>query len=600
MRHPFRSIAFVAVALSACAATPALAQTKDQRHQRAQLDSLSAALPLVTQMGAAIKRQCDTKNPAAYIKAVCSFPAPTTRLIAAAMRAESAYVALYIPPKDTTVVVAPPPAPVPAPTPAPSPAPTPTPDPVPAPAPAPTPTPAPLPSPTPAPTPLPSAVVFSHPFGPPSNGAVLAELPRDTVSIAYPTIARVVRTTNLQAALDASQPGDEIRLPLGTVVPLAVLVRNGVHDLVIRTDIPDSVLGTQTMSRARADSLNLATITTSNTDPAMWVLSNAHHLRFMGLKFIANFSPLNMIVEVGNNETNVAAIPHHIVFDRDAFDAGPTNWVTRCLRGDAAYIAVVRSSLSCHGNNGDSQALLFINTPGPIRIENNSLHGGHQAVLFGGGSPPAQGVIPSDIVFRNNEVCRPLAWKGVWTFKVLYESKLSERSLIEGNRFCNAYPDGQDGSVFNLKSEDQNGLAPWTVTADVTIRNNVMSCAAGVFHLSGKQGAAPAVAAARFTIYDNLAADSIAVAPCDGASDALYLAGVDDVVFIRNYVKNPAGRAGVYFAGPVNQRFVATDDVIGGGYGFKGDGVSWQQLAPNALSSNNTWVQAGQSWPAPP
>jgi hypothetical protein len=264
---------------------------------------------------------------------------------------------------------------------------------------------------------------------------------------------------------------------------------------------------------------------------------------------------------------------------------------------------VVNSTLdNCHGNNGDSQALLVINSPGPIRVENNTLHGGHQSVLIGGGSPAAQGVIPRDIIVRGNDMCRPLAWRKKWVFKVLFENKIAERELVEGNRFCNAYPDGQDGSVFNIKTEDQNGLAPWSRTADVTIRNNVMSCAAGLFHLSARQGSTNAIPASRITIYDNLAADSISTAPCAGTSDALYLGGVDDVVFVRNYIRNPQSRAAVYFSG-VSQRFVATDNVFGGEFGFKGDAVSWTQLVPGVIDQRNVLEPFGtpvSGWPTAP
>src|SRR5437764_4818026 len=93
MRSALRSIMLLAGLVSACAATPALAQTKDQQHVATELARLNP-------VSAALSRFCKTSKPAAYI---CGAPKDS---LARAIAAESAYAAPYVPP-----------APVPAPSP---------------------------------------------------------------------------------------------------------------------------------------------------------------------------------------------------------------------------------------------------------------------------------------------------------------------------------------------------------------------------------------------------------------------------------------------------------------------------------------------------
>jgi hypothetical protein len=600
---PIRSITLLIGLLSACAATPALAQTKDQTHQAAELASVDsakvaaeAAATLDSATGVAVTKFCGTKTSASYgyMRTVCPNPAKAgerraavKRTLARADSIERAFAVLFVPP-------------------APTPAPTPEPGPTPSPAPAPTPGPpkdstivvAPPPSPPVVDGTPPGPVIFRQALAPPANGAKLAQLPLDTVDVSPPAVVRVIRTSNPQAALDTARTGDQIRVAPGVyrnVIARANPRWTGWVDL--RTDLAaDSLLGGpwERMTDSKSLALKLATFTTFSTDPALLVSSGAHHLRVTGIRMTSQFSGLNAVVVVGQGENDTTRIPHFITFDRDVVNCGNSNHTRRGVRFDAIEEAFVSGSIvACRDSaGGDSQGMLVINTAGPGRIENNTIQGGHQSLFFGGGSPLAPGILPRDFVIRRNDFCRPTPWltggnDGDQIGKALVEWKMGERHLFEGNVVCHMDASGQYGYAFNVKAEDQDGLAPWTTTRDITFRYNKLSCVVAGWSLAGAQGWAKVQPAQRITIYDNVATDSIATAPCAGPYDALTLISISDVVFARNHIRNVGGRAAIYFMGQ-NPNLAAINNTLGGEYGLKGDGVDWPALAPNALITGNT------------
>jgi hypothetical protein len=449
----------------------------------------------------------------------------------------------------------------------------------------------PQPPPPPPPVGTPPVAIFAHPFGPPSNGAILATLPQDTVDASYPAITRRYPCTNLQACLDTAQTGDEVLLAPGanfrdaTVKPTARALWT-----VVRTNISDAQLGGPwtRMTKSRADALNLATIHTSGgAASAITVNSGAHHVRFVGVRIVPDATYTNALVRVGLGETTVAQLPHHITLDRVVID-GDTNSVQRCIAFDGDYLALLSSTLAnCHAKSGDSQGVLQINGRGPTRIENNAIAAGHQMVFLGGGDPSIRGIVPADIVIRRNDLSRPLAWKGVWQEKTNIELKIGKRVLIEGNAICHTWPDAQDGHAILLKTENQGGgtWGDWSETSDVTVRYNLICGAGSGFNLAPLPGG-PGVPMSRVTIYGNVA-DSLGVGPYNsGTGEAMLNQGVADVVYRDNWNRN-VGRACLYLSG-VSQRFAASGNVCSGQYGIFGEGTGVAGAAPGAVITGSS------------
>jgi hypothetical protein len=365
------------------------------------------------------------------------------------------------------------------------------------------------------------------------------------------------------------------------------------------------------MTVSKAGVLNLASIRSSGTStPAITVASGAHHVRFVGVRVTTSAPVTNALVRIGLAETSVAQLPHHITLDRVVVDPG-ANDLRRCVAADGAYLAVLSSTLAnCHSNQGDSQGILSINARGPLRIENNTIQGGHQAIMFGGGDPVIVGQVPSDIVIRRNDLSRPLSWRravagvynaGEWQGKTGVEFKIGKRALIEANVLCHTWADAQTGHAFLLKTENQNGSAPWSETSDITVRYNRVCGASAGFNLAPLP-AGPGVPFSRATIYNN-ELDSISVGPfASETGECLLLQGVADVVYKDNWCRNPTGRAAIYAAG-TSARFVAINDAFGGEYGLKGDAVAFSTWVPGSIVSNNTLVPFGtafSAWPATP
>ena len=468
----------------------------------------------------------------------------------------------------------------------------------------------------------PSAPVPSGASGGSYGSATAAELPRATVNTAYPSPARQVRVpagADLQAAINAAQPGDELLLaPGASYVGNFWLPNKGGSSswITIRTDVPDAAIGAPgtRMTPSRAASANLARIQSPNIYSTITTDLTAHHYRFTGVEIGATSSAndINAIVRFGDNTTaqnSAATTANNLILDRTYIHGLPNLSTRRCVMLNSASTAVVESWISeCHSNDGDSQAIVGWNGPGPFLIQNDYLEAGHEVIMFGGGGMTTPNASPADITIRGNHITRPTSWRNVWQVKNLIESKHARRLLIEGNVIENTWQDGQVGFAFVFKSENQNWDTPWTQSTDITIRYNRIRNVGAVFNIASNPSGAPAVPASRFVISDNII-ENVGTGQFlgDGRTFQL-LPGVSDVVLMHNTVVSASGMnpAAIYFAGGGISRLVVHSNVLHHGYaGVKGDATgegtpSLNAFAPGALFTNNAMAEGGtaSSYPA--
>lgn len=439
------------------------------------------------------------------------------------------------------------------------------------------------------------------------GGSTPAALPRSTVATDYPSAARQVRVpagADLQAAINAARPGDELLLAPGARYVGAFALPNkgnGSGWIVIRTDVSDAALGAPgtRMTPSRAASANLAKILTTDVQPAFATDFGANHYRITGLEIGSTNGSGNVsaLLRFGTDESSqtTANTANNLIVDRSYVHGGPSLQLTRCVALNSASTAIVDSWLGeCHSNQGDSQAIAAWNGPGPFLIQNNHLEAGHEVIAFGGGTFTVSGGSPSDITIRGNHVMRPVEWKGVWQAKNLFETKHAKRVLIEGNVFENNWEDAQNGFAILIKSVNQDNNNPWTQSADITLRYNRIRNTGNVFNISGTGGDnLPDVKAARVSIYDNLI-ENVNVGPytADGIAFQL-LNGVSDVAIFHNTTLN-TGRSldAVLFDGDPVQRLTFQSNVVfNGQYGVFASGgagsKALQSFAPGALFANN-------------
>jgi uncharacterized protein YjdB len=434
--------------------------------------------------------------------------------------------------------------------------------------------------------------------------ATLAELPRASVSTSYPTPARQVRVAagaNLQSALDAAQPGDELLLaPGATYIGNFLLINKGTSTawITIRTDVSDAVLGAPgtRMTPSRAASANLARILTPNNQSAIATTLSSHHYRLTGLEFggTSGAQDINGIVRLGDGssaQNSLSLVAHNLVLDRVFVRGEPTQNVRRCVSLQSATSAVIDSWISdCHGSNGDTQGIVGWNGPGPYLIRNNHIEGGHQAVFFGGADPHITNLSPSDITLTGNHITRPASWNGVWQTKTIIETKNARRMLIEGNVIENVWVSAQAGYAMLIKSENQSGTAPWSQSTDITIRYNKIRNAGSGFNIAAAPGWAPAVPAARISIYDNTI-NNLGIAPYSGDGIPIQILGAtQDVLFAHNSWSNARNQA-ISFDGGASVRNVIHSNIIpSGAYGVKGSGTGTGTSTLNTYAPNGVFA----------
>jgi hypothetical protein len=236
----------------------------------------------------------------------------------------------------------------------------------------------------------------------------------------------------------------------------------------------------------------LAKLTNTNTDPTLRTAAGACNWRLSGLE-ITQTSPLSVeaygILRLGygntDGQTTLASVPHDIILDRLYVHAGPQTNARRCVVLDAANVILRDSWLDeCHSPTGDAQAVFGANGPGPILIENNTLVGSGENIMFGGADPAIAEMGPQDITIRRNHVYKPLAWKvgtptranGPWCVKNLFELKNARRVLVEQNVFEHSWPDCQNGMaiVIKMATGSPNTTVTGQGTTDVMFRDNLV------------------------------------------------------------------------------------------------------------------------------
>lgn len=315
---------------------------------------------------------------------------------------------------------------------------------------------------------------------------------------------------DLQATLNAAQPGDIIELQSGATYSgnFRLPVKPGADFIVVRTGgIASQVPGPgQRMDRAFAPLL--AKIRSGNALPALATTPEAHHWRFELLEFQANAGGQGDIIALGAgaSQTSAAQMPRDLVFDRVYVHGDPITGQKRGIALNSGATQIVNSYFEDFKAVGqDTQAIAGWNGSGPYLIENNYTEAAGENLLFGGADPSVWNLVPSDITIRRNVFTKPLTWRRErWQVKNAFELKNARRVLIEGNIFEHVWSAAQTGYAVLLTVRNQDGRAPWSVVEDVTFRFNIIRNAGGAINLLGYDNVYASQQTARIQISHNL------------------------------------------------------------------------------------------------
>ena len=223
---------------------------------------------------------------------------------------------------------------------------------------------------------------------------------------------------DLQAALDAAQPGDTILLAQGAefVGNFVLPAKSGEGWITLRSSTPDAVLPppgvrilpeyAPLLARLRSPTIDTAALRTA---------AGAHHWDIRFLEFAANPLGSGDLIQLGDGsvaQNTLDMVPHHIVLRHVYVHGDPDVGQKRCIALNAADVTIADSYVSeCKSTTQDSQAIAGWNGPGPYTIENNYLEAAGENVMFGGADPGIPNLVPTDILFRRNLVSRPMAWR---------------------------------------------------------------------------------------------------------------------------------------------------------------------------------------------
>jgi hypothetical protein len=258
---------------------------------------------------------------------------------------------------------------------------------------------------------------------------------------------------------------------------------------------------------------------------------------------------------------------------------------------NGAYIAVLDSYISDFQEVGaDSQGLGAFNATGPFQIRNNYIEAAGENVMFGGADSYAPELVPADIEISNNYFFKPLSLIPTkYTVKNLLEFKAAQRVLVAGNTFENNPLKAQTGFAVLITPRNQGGNAPWSVTSDIAITDNVLINVGSGINVSGGDNLHRSLRTEKILIRNNV----IGVTGLNGADGRSFqfVGGGTDFTIDHNTIINTASPPAccsdlVATAGrgpPMVNNFVFTNNLsTRTRYGFFGSGVGEGTPALNA------------------
>lgn len=344
----------------------------------------------------------------------------------------------------------------------------------------------------------------------------LAELPGSTVLSGPATQTRQIDAgDDLQQALDQARPGDTLELQAGATFDGPFVLRNHggadwitvISSGVRQGRLPASGTRVTPMHASAMAALTASRDAVISTDPG------AGYYRFVGIEIKPdNLQTLNTLVELGSGDNSVAAMPHHIVFERSYLHGDPVLATRRGIVMNGAHIAVIDSHLSGFKSVEDAQALVSWEGTGPFLIRNNYLEATGENVMFGGADPQHEQRVPSDIAIEGNHFYKPLSWQhthashdgSAWSIKNLLELKNARHVRIDGNLFEHNWPQAQNGFAILFTVRNQSGNSPWSQVQHVTFSNNIVRHVAAAISVLGRDDNYPSERTQDLLISNNL------------------------------------------------------------------------------------------------
>lgn len=430
-------------------------------------------------------------------------------------------------------------------------------------------------------------------------------LPQNEIDIALPTITGQTCTARTAAELTTCllnvsgwslSQNHEIVLTAGNTFDGSFILpaRTGATGWVIirSTGTSSLPLGIR-VNPTKVPAMATVRTTLVNT-PSIRASSNASHYRLIGLEITQTALAHNYsLVVTGEAPSGITGTSDFII-DRCYIHGSATSQLRRGIYMDAqgGRTAVIDSYIeNIHETGADNQAILAVENPGPILIQNNYLSSAGEIVMFGGADPSSATYLPQDITIKRNHLQMDPTWMGVatWSVKTLIEFKLGKRILMEGNILEYLWP-GDLGYGWRLTVRNQNGTAPFSELSDLTIRYNTTRHVGNGFSFFGSDDTHPSLPVKHILIEHNLWYDMAGQWTTAAAGQSkfwVWAAGgtpaADDVIFRHNTVINSTSGSCFYIEGTGQTNLIFQDNIIHHGtYGVYRSGGAIGTAALNA------------------
>lgn len=409
---------------------------------------------------------------------------------------------------------------------------------------------------------------------------------------------------DLQAALEAAQPGDVIELEAGATYTgnFRLPVKSGGDFIVLRTQGSDPTLPGSDARIQKAHAPLLAKIRSSNTSPALTTVAGTHHWRVELIEFQANRNGSGDIIALGggSTQTELSQVPHTLVLDRLYVHGDPAAGQKRGIALNSANTHITNSYFEdFKSTSQETQAIACWNGAGPFLIENNHIESAGPNLMFGGADPSIPNLVPADIVIRRNVFTKPLAWRNErWQVKNAFELKNARRVLIEANVFENVWQAAQAGHAVLFTVRNQDGRGPWAVVEDVTFQYNIIRHASAAINILGYDNNHPSGQTRRLRISHNLIYD-IDRGRWGGSGDFIQVGAMPRDLYIENNTVFHTGMVANVYGGKTPTGGVAIEGTVfrnnavrHNQYGIKGDGTNpgngtFARFLPGIVFENN-------------
>ncbi len=224
---------------------------------------------------------------------------------------------------------------------------------------------------------------------------------------------------NLQAAINAAQPGDTLMLEAGATFTgnFVLPVKAGSEFITIRTaeSAPGTALPATGSRILPSHAPSLAKIRSVNSAPAIATAPGTHHWRLVLLEFPATRLGYGEIIQIGDGsraQNTLAAVPSDIELDRLYVHGDPDVGQKRGIALNGAAVTIRNCYISDIKAVGiDTQAIGGWNGPGPFLIENNYLEASGENLLLGGADPGIPNLVTTGVTVRHNYFTRPISWR---------------------------------------------------------------------------------------------------------------------------------------------------------------------------------------------